>query len=126
MHAAPSHITVAGTRRHAAVKACVQLLTMQAASEHAYLGLTPESPPQTCNVSLKLDDGTILPAHSRVLAQYSPVFRDMFDSGDAGAPAAASAASRVEVPLYDCPKEIATGFLSILYSLPFMSEAFSP
>ena len=96
---------------------------MQAANEHTYLALKPDSPPQTCDVSLKLDDGTILPVHSRVLAQYSPVFRDMFDLGDDEHPSAATAATREDLPFTDCPKEVATGFLSILYSAPETSEA---
>ncbi len=96
---------------------------MDAASEHAHLALRPDSRPQTCDILLRLDDGTTLPVHSRVLAQHSMFFRDMLDLGDAGPLSAASAACKVEVPLSDCPREVASGTLSILYSLPSMSQA---
>ena len=98
---------------------------MQAA-KYAHLALRPGNPAQLCDVQLKLDDGTILPVHSRVLAQHSPVFRDMFGLGDdepLSAASSASATSTVEVPLSDCSREIAAGFLAAVYTLPSMSEA---
>ena len=94
---------------------------MQAA-KYAHLALRPDKPAQLCDVQLKLDDGTILPVQSRVLAQHSPVFRDMFGLGD-DEPLSALAATTVEVPLTDCRREIAAGFLAVVYSLPSMSEA---
>ena len=96
---------------------------MQAASEHAYLALRPDSPPQACDVLLKLDDGTELPVHTRVLARHSIFFRDMLDLGEAGPLSGASATCKIEVPLTDCPREVASGCLSIIYSLPSMSQA---
>ena len=124
MHVLSCHITVLGYEdRHNCAGLCLQHVKMQAASEHAYLALRPDSPSRTSDVLLKLDDGTTLPVHSRVLAQYSPVFRDMFDLGDDEPLPAATPATREELPFTDCPREVAIGFLSILYSALCMSEA---
>ena len=96
---------------------------MQAANEHTYLALRPDSPPQTCDSLLRLDDGTRLPVHSRVLQTYSIVFRDMFSDLNYNEPLSASSPAREELPFVDCSREVATGFLSMLYSAVSMSEA---
>ena len=47
----------------------------------AYLAEGPEGLVNSCDILLKLDDGTRLPAHSPVLARFSPVFAGMLDEG---------------------------------------------
>ena len=47
----------------------------------SYLDDTPDSFAQTCDVLLKLDDGSELPAHSQILAQFSSVCADMLNDG---------------------------------------------
>ena len=103
---------MAGIERQATA-ICLDHLKMQAANEHAYLTLRPDSPPQICDILLRLDDGTRLPVQSRVLAQYSPVFRICLTLGPSQLPRQLQEKS---CRFFDCPREVATGCLSMLYS----------
>ena len=78
-----------------------------------YLDGIPKSYAKHCDVLLKLDDGSLLPAHAQILARYSKVCADMFDDGPL---AAASAAEKAELPLTDCSKDTAVSLLTVLYS----------
>jgi len=68
----------------------------------------------SCDIVLKLDDGTALPAHSQIIARFSHVFADMLDGGPL---AGALGSAKVTLPLSDCSKEDALTFLSVIYSL---------
>lgn len=71
--------------------------TMQ--GRFTYLAEGPEGLVNSCDRLLKLDDGTRLPAHSPVLARFSPVFAGMLDEGPLSG---GSAKSKVDVPLSGC------------------------
>ena len=58
--------------------------TMQ--SYFAYLSEGPEGLVKSCDIVLKLNGGASLPAHSHVLARFSPVFADMLDEGPLSGP----------------------------------------
>ena len=89
---------------------------MTDASEHTYLS-GPKSLHQSCDIVLKLDDNTMLPAHSQVLARSSDFFADMLAIDDEGPLSGASASSRITLPLKECTKEVTVKFLSVLYSI---------
>lgn len=67
----------------------------------------------SCDIVLKLDDGSALPAHSQIIARFSQVFADMLDGGPL---AAALGSAKVDLPLSDCSKEDTLTFLSVIYS----------
>ena len=81
--------------------------------EHPYLADAPESFAKSCDVLLKLDDGSNLPAHSQILTRYSSVFANMLEDGPLSS---ASAKEKVTVPLSDCSRSIAIRLLTMLYS----------
>ena len=82
-------------------------------TEYPYLAEGPEGLLRTCDVQLKLDDGTVFPAHTPVLARFSNVFNDMLDDGPLSC---ASGMKKADVPLTDCSEDEAISFLIILYS----------
>jgi len=82
-------------------------------TEYAYLAEGPEGLLRTCDVVLKLADGTGLPAHTHVLARYSTVFNDMLDNGPLSC---ASGMKKADVPFTECSEVEAISFLTILYS----------
>ena len=57
---------------------------------------------KSCDIVLKLDGGASLPAHSHLLARFSPVFAGMLDEGPLSG---ASGKSRVDVPLSGCSQD---------------------
>ena len=68
---------------------------------------------KTCDILLKLDDGTEVPAHAPVLARCMPGFFDMMD----GCPLSnASARNVISVPFSDCSLREADCYLSAIYS----------
>ena len=83
-------------------------------SEQPYLAEGSQGLQKTCDVVLKLDDGTELPVHSQVLARCPPVFFGMLDGGPLSE---ASASKVVSVPFSECSVKEAQCFLSIIYSL---------
>ena len=82
-------------------------------SEHPYLAEGPQGLLKTCDVVLKLDDGTELPVHSQLMARCSPVFLGMLDGGPLSDD---SAAKIVSVPFSECSVKKAQNFLSAIYS----------
>ncbi len=78
-----------------------------------YLDGTPDSFRKSCDVLLKLDDGSKLPAHALFLARYSKVFAAMLDDGPLSA---ASVLNKAELPLADCSKTAALSLLAVTYS----------
>ena len=75
-----------------------------------------EGPPDlvnSCDIILKLDNGTELPAHAQILARCMPVFCDMLDGGPLSN---SSVMNVVSVPFSDCSLEEANCFLSAIYS----------
>ncbi len=82
-------------------------------TKYTYLHGKPESFVNSCDVLLKLDDGSKLPAHSLFLASHSRVCADMLDGGPLSA---ASALNKIELPLTDCSKDTAISLLKVLYS----------
>ena len=89
---------------------------MTDASEHTYLS-GPKSLHQSCDIVLKLDDGTMLPAHSQVLARHSDFFSDMLAIDDGGPLSGASASKKITLPLKECTKEVTIKLFSVLYSM---------
>lgn len=82
-------------------------------STYAYFAEGPKCLVNSCNILLKLDDGTKLPAHSPVLARLSPVFAGLLDGGSLSG---ASREHKVELPMNACSRAEAISFLSVLYS----------
>ncbi|CAL5225856.1 g8639 [Coccomyxa viridis] len=83
-------------------------------SSHPYFAKGQRNPLESCDILLKLDDGTELPAHIQVLARCMPIFDDML----AGGPLAkASMTNVVRVPFSDCSLEEARHFLAAIYSI---------
>ncbi len=82
-------------------------------AKYDYLDGKPEIFEKCCDVLLKLDDGSKLPVHSPILAQYSTVVADMLDDGPLST---TSAKQRAELPLTDCTRDTANRFLTVLYS----------
>ena len=80
----------------------------------SYVDDAPENFAKSCNVLLKLDDGSELPAHSQILARFSSVCADMHD--DDGPLSCASCSKKVHLPLTDCSRATAVSFLSVVYS----------
>lgn len=83
------------------------------AKTQRYLASGPHDLLNSCDVLLKLEDGTELPAHSQVLARCMPVFSGMVDGGPL---LQASPSNVVSVPFGDCSSEEAGRFLSAVYS----------
>lgn len=82
--------------------------------DQPYLAEGPQDLLDSCDVLLKLDDGSELPVHSPVLARCMSVFSGMV----AGGPLSnASATDTVSVPFSECSLEEATQLLSALYSV---------
>ena len=81
--------------------------------EHTYLADAPEPFVRTCDVLLKLDDGSELPAHSQILCRFSRVFANMLDDGPLSS---ASTLNKATLPLTHCSRATAISFLSMLYS----------
>ena len=88
------------------------------AEPHTYLKGCPEAFAKSCDVLLKLDDGSKLPAHSQILARFSGVFASMLDGG---AWSDISATKKATVLLPACSRATATSLLSVLYSGPSQS-----
>ena len=82
-------------------------------SHYPYLAEGPQGLLKTCDVVLKLDDGTELPVHSQLLARCSPVLFGMLDGGPLSN---TSAATTVSVPFSECSVLEAQNFLSAIYS----------
>ncbi len=80
----------------------------------AYVDDAPENFAERCNVLLKLDDGSELPAHSQLLARFSSVCADMH--ADDGPLSFASCSKKAYLPLTDCSRATAISFLSVVYS----------
>ena len=107
--------------RTAARRMCEQRLAQAALpdgnhpneNEQTYLADAPEAFAKTCDVLLKLDDGSELPAHSQILARFSSVCASMLDGGPLSS---ASTLQKADVPLIDCSRATAISFLSLLYS----------
>ena len=78
-----------------------------------YLADAPEGFAKSCDVLLKLDDGSYLPAHSQVLARSSSVFANMLDDGPLSS---ALAKAKATVPLSDCSRATAVTLLTGVYS----------
>ena len=87
---------------------CVRMETNQ-----RYLASGPQDLRNSCDILLKLDDGTELPAHSQVLARCMPIFSGMLDGGPLSN---ASATNVVSVPFGECSLEEAAQSLSAIYS----------
>ena len=87
---------------------CVKMVKTQ-----KYLASGPLDLLNSCDVLLKLEDGTELPAHSQVLARCMPVFSGMVDGGPLSQ---ASPANIITVPFGECSSEDAGRFLSAVYS----------
>ena len=78
-----------------------------------YLDGTPETFAKSCDVLLRLDDGSELPAHSQVLARLSNVCASMLDDGPLSG---ASTSKKTTLPLSDCSKATAINLLAVIYS----------
>ena len=78
-----------------------------------YLAGGPKDLLDSCDILLKLDDGSELPAHSQVLARCMSVFSGMVAEGPLSE---ASAKNVVSVPFSECSLMEATRFLSAMYS----------
>ena len=89
--------------------------------ELAYLIGGPAGFGTCCDILLRLDDGTELPAHTQILARHSKIFCDMLQD-DGGALISASALKRIVVPMTDCSQDTATAFLSAVYSSQLNTE----
>ena len=83
-------------------------------SSQPYLAQGPTDLLESCDVLLKLDDGTELPVHSQILARCMSVFSGMVATG--GPLSKASADNVISVPFNDCSMEDASLFLSAVYS----------
>ena len=79
-----------------------------------YLAEGPKDLLDSCDILLKLDDGSELPAHSQILARFMSVFSGMCVAG--GPLIKASAENVVSVPFSECSVEEATSFLSAIYA----------
>lgn len=88
-------------------------LTPNMGSGQPYLATGPVDLLESCDVLLKLDDGTELPVHSQVLARCMSVFSGMVAGGPLSK---ASSENVVSVPFNECSAEEATRFLSAIYS----------
>ena len=88
------------------------LTCVRMGSKQPYLAQGPQDLLNSCDILLKLDDGTELPAHSQVLARCMPVFSGMVDGGPLSN---ASAENIVSVPFSECSLEEASRFLSAIY-----------
>ena len=85
--------------------------------DQPYLAEGPQGLLRTCDVVLKLDDGTEMPVHSQLLARCPPVFLGMLDGGPLSE---ASASKVVSVPFSECSVKEAQNFLSAINSFrPF-------
>ena len=80
---------------------------------HDYLTQGPDDLLELCDVLLKLDDGTELPAHKLILAQRISVFYGMVAEGPLSK---ATVENVVSVPFSECSLEEAEHFLAALYS----------
>ena len=83
-------------------------------AEHHYFHGLPMVFVRCCNVLLKLDDGSELPAHSQYLARFSSVCAGMLD--DDGPLSSASPSKKAHLPLTDCSRTTAVKLMSVLYS----------
>ena len=82
-------------------------------AKYEYLEGRPEGCLKSCDVLVKLDDGSELPVHSRLLALYSNVVADMCDDGPLST---ATAKKKAKLPLTDCTRAAAIMFLKVVYS----------
>ncbi len=82
--------------------------------ECPYLRGAPKCFDKSCDVLLKLDDGSEVPVHSQILARYSSVCANMLD--DEGPLSSASVSKQAHMPLTDCSRAAVVSFLSVLYS----------
>ncbi len=82
--------------------------------EYPYFRGAPENFDKSCDVLLKLDDGSNLPTHSQILARYSSVCANMLD--DEGPLFSASTSKKANLPLTDYSRPAVISFLSVLYS----------
>lgn len=78
-----------------------------------YLAEGPQGFLKSCDLLLKLDDGSELPAHSQILARCMPVFAGMVDGGPLSS---ASAVNVLTVPFSECSLVEARRFLAAIYS----------
>lgn len=83
-------------------------------TEYSYLNGVSDIFVNCCDVLLRLDDGSKLPAHTQLLARFSKVCASMLD--DDGPLSSASASNKALLPLEDCSKATAIGLLSLVYS----------
>ena len=83
--------------------------------DHCYLDDAPEGFKSCCDVLLKVDDGSELPAHSQILAKYSSVVADMLSDGPL---CRASHLEKASLPLTDCSRATAISLMAMLYSGP--------
>ena len=90
------------------------LISMAGAAVPKYLAGSPKGFAHSCDILLKLDDGSEVPAHSQVLARYSKVFSDMLEED--GPLNRASGTSKVIVPINECSKDEAIQWLCVVYS----------
>ena len=91
----------------------ISLTPVTMGGDKPYLAAGPVDLQESCDVLLKLDDGTELPVHSHVLARCMSVFSGMVAGGPLSK---ASAENVVSVPFSECSAEQATRFLSAIYS----------
>ena len=82
--------------------------------DYKYLDETPESFAKSCDLLLRLDDGSGLPAHSHVLARLSGVCAGMLDEGPLSE---ASTLKKATLPLTDCSRATVINLLTVAYSL---------
>lgn len=92
----------------------VALLRLISEQDFPYGQEGPQGLLESCDIVLRLDDGSKLPVHSPILARCSPVFNRMLYEGTLSR---SKAGIMVTVPFSDCSREEATSFLSVLYSL---------
>ena len=81
--------------------------------KYSYLNGGPEHFVKVCDVLLKLDDGSELPAHSQMLARSSSGCADMLNDGPLSH---ASPLKKATLPLTDCSRATVTDLLSVLHS----------
>ena len=86
---------------------------MEDNKQQSYFADVPQGLANSCDTLLLLDDGTKLPVHAAILARLSGVFSGMLDGGPL---AAASQNNVVVVPIEECAKDVASRFLSIVYT----------
>jgi hypothetical protein len=80
----------------------------------------PEDLSDCCDMLLKLDDGSVLPAHSLVLARCSHVLLWHVHQGPL---ASASAQNKPAVPLMECETNVAIKLLTEASALPVAGVA---